>query len=53
MSLFGEGLTTIFIGFYYEKKEEEINELFMKALSFGCKLKSDAMRKLLSSKKSE
>ncbi|MED6173882.1 3beta-hydroxysteroid-dehydrogenase/decarboxylase isoform 2 [Stylosanthes scabra] len=47
-------LTTAFIGFYiYEKKEEEIDELFMKALSFGCKLKSDAMRKLLSSKKSE
>ncbi|XP_020970303.1 3beta-hydroxysteroid-dehydrogenase/decarboxylase [Arachis ipaensis] len=53
-NLYKIGLTTAFIAFYiYEKKEEEIDDLFIKALSFGCKLKSDAIRKFLPSKKSE
>ncbi|XP_057737509.1 3beta-hydroxysteroid-dehydrogenase/decarboxylase-like isoform X2 [Arachis stenosperma] len=53
-NLYKIGLTTAFIAFYiYEKKEEEIDDLFIKALSFGCKLKSDAIRKFLPSKKSD
>ena len=48
------GLTAAFIAFYvYEKKEEEIDDLFIKTHSFGCKLKSDLTRKFLPSKKTD
>lgn len=46
------GVTFAFIAFYvYEQKEEDIDDLFIKTHSFGCKLKSDLTRKFLSSKK--
>lgn len=46
------GLTFAFIAFYvYEKKEQDIDAVFIKAHSFGCKVKSDFIRKFLSSKK--
>lgn len=46
------GLSFAFIAFYvYEKKEEDIDGIFIRTHSFGCKLKSDFTRKFLSSKK--
>jgi sterol-4alpha-carboxylate 3-dehydrogenase (decarboxylating) len=46
------GLTLAFIAFYvYEKKEEDIDSLFIKTHTFGCKLKSDLTKKFLTSKK--
>ncbi|XP_073301684.1 3beta-hydroxysteroid-dehydrogenase/decarboxylase-like isoform X1 [Primulina huaijiensis] len=51
-NLFVIGLPIIFIAFVvYEKKEEEIDDLVVKALSFGCKFKSDSTRILSNSKK--
>ncbi|KAH1241402.1 3beta-hydroxysteroid-dehydrogenase/decarboxylase isoform 2 [Glycine max] len=51
-SLYTIGVTFAFIAFYvYEQKEEDIDDLFIKTHSFGCKLKSDLTRKFLSSKK--
>lgn len=51
-NLYTIGLTFAFIAFYvYEKKEEEIDGIFLKMHSFGCKLISDLNRKFLSSKK--
>jgi sterol-4alpha-carboxylate 3-dehydrogenase (decarboxylating) len=46
------GLTLAFIAFYvYEKKEEDIDSLFIKTHTFGCKFKSDLTKKFLTSKK--
>ncbi|KAG8375454.1 hypothetical protein BUALT_Bualt10G0101600 [Buddleja alternifolia] len=46
------GLPITFIAFVvYEKKEEEIDNIVLKALSFGCKLKSDVTAKVSNSKK--
>ncbi|KAK2440970.1 3beta-hydroxysteroid-dehydrogenase/decarboxylase [Trifolium repens] len=51
-SLYTIGLTLAFIAFYvYEKKEEDIDSLFIKTHTFGCKLKSDLTKKFLTSKK--
>jgi len=48
------GVTFAFIAFYvYEKKEEDIDGIFIKTRSFSCKLKSDLTKKFLSSKKSD
>ncbi|XWS70158.1 hypothetical protein CRYUN_Cryun03dG0025200 [Craigia yunnanensis] len=48
------GLPFAFIAFYvYEKKEQEIEALFLEAFSMGCKLKSDIAGKLVTSKKSD
>ncbi|KAK4435777.1 3beta-hydroxysteroid-dehydrogenase/decarboxylase isoform 2 [Sesamum alatum] len=48
------GLPFAFISFVvYEKKEEEIDNLVRKFLSFGCKLKSDVNGKVSSSKKQQ
>ncbi|KAL0393963.1 UNVERIFIED_CONTAM: 3beta-hydroxysteroid-dehydrogenase/decarboxylase isoform 2 [Sesamum latifolium] len=48
------GLPFAFISFVvYEKKEEEIDNLVRKFLSFGCKLKSDVNGKISSSKKQQ
>lgn len=48
------GLPITFISFaVYEKKEEEIDNLVLKVLSFGCKLKSDAIGKISNSKKQQ
>ncbi|XP_054797227.1 3beta-hydroxysteroid-dehydrogenase/decarboxylase-like isoform X1 [Prosopis cineraria] len=46
------GIAFAFIAFYvYEKKEQEIDALFLKTQHFGCKLKSDFSGRFLSSKK--
>jgi sterol-4alpha-carboxylate 3-dehydrogenase (decarboxylating) len=46
------GLTLAFVAFYvYEKKEDDIDNLLIKAHTFGCKLKSDLTKKFLTSKK--
>ncbi|KAE9586902.1 hypothetical protein Lal_00004624 [Lupinus albus] len=46
------GLAFAFVAFYiYEKKEEDIDGIFIKIHSFGCKLNSDFTRKFLLSKK--
>ncbi|XP_061374909.1 3beta-hydroxysteroid-dehydrogenase/decarboxylase isoform X2 [Gastrolobium bilobum] len=51
-NIYAIGLTFAFIAFYvYEKKEEDIDGIFIKTHSFGCKLISDFARKFLSSKK--
>lgn len=48
------GVPLAFISFVvYEKKEEEIDDLVRKFLSFGCKLKSDVSGKISSSKKQQ
>ncbi|PIN12525.1 C-3 sterol dehydrogenase/3-beta-hydroxysteroid dehydrogenase [Handroanthus impetiginosus] len=48
------GLPIAFISFVvYEKKEEEIDNLVLKVLSFGCKLKSDVTGKISNSKKQQ
>ncbi|XP_073050960.1 3beta-hydroxysteroid-dehydrogenase/decarboxylase-like [Primulina eburnea] len=53
-NIFVIGLPIIFIAFVvYEKKEEEIDNLVIKALSFGCKLKSDLTRKVSNSEKQQ
>ncbi|KAL3819083.1 hypothetical protein ACJIZ3_004988 [Penstemon smallii] len=46
------GLSIAFTAFIvYEKKEEEIDNFFLKVVSFGCKVKSDVTSKISSSKK--
>ncbi|KAE9609293.1 hypothetical protein Lal_00020596 [Lupinus albus] len=51
-NLYTIGLAFVFVAFYvYEKKEEDIDGIFMTIHSFGCKLKSDFTRKFLLSKK--
>ncbi|XVE97784.1 hypothetical protein REPUB_Repub03eG0048600 [Reevesia pubescens] len=53
-TMFVIGLPLAFISFYvYEKKEQEIDALFLEALSMGCKLKSDISKKLVASKKND
>ncbi|KAH6837097.1 3beta-hydroxysteroid-dehydrogenase/decarboxylase isoform 2 [Perilla frutescens var. hirtella] len=53
-NVFAIGLPIIFISFaVYEKKEEEIDNLVLKALSFVCKLKSDTIAKISNSKKQQ
>ncbi|GMY09532.1 3beta-hydroxysteroid-dehydrogenase/ decarboxylase-like [Fagus crenata] len=53
-SLFVIGLPVAFVAFYvYEKKEQEIDAMVLDALSLGCKLKSDIVRKFVTSKKIE
>ncbi|KAK6137113.1 hypothetical protein DH2020_029144 [Rehmannia glutinosa] len=48
------GLPIAFISFaVYEKKEEEIDNLVLKVLSCGCKLKSDVTGKISNSKKQQ
>ncbi|KAL8063540.1 hypothetical protein ABFX02_01G032600 [Erythranthe guttata] len=48
------GIPIAFISFVvYEKKEEEIDNLADKLLSFGCKLKSDVTGKISNSKKQQ
>ncbi|XP_027354534.1 3beta-hydroxysteroid-dehydrogenase/decarboxylase isoform X2 [Abrus precatorius] len=50
-NLYTIGLTLAFIAFYvYERKEEDIDGIFIKTSSFGCKLKSDFTSKFLASK---
>lgn len=52
-SIFIIGIPFIFIAFYlYEKKEEEIDVLFQRALSFASKMKSDVTERLLTPKHS-
>ncbi|CAL5204923.1 unnamed protein product [Lathyrus oleraceus] len=51
-NLYTTGITLAFIAFYvYEKKEEDIDNIFIKTHTFGCKLKSDITKKFLTSKK--
>ncbi|KAG5555666.1 hypothetical protein RHGRI_006349 [Rhododendron griersonianum] len=51
-NLFIIGLPIAFVAFFvYEKKEEEIDHLVSKFLSFGCKLKSNVTGKCLKSEK--
>ncbi|XP_019417426.1 PREDICTED: 3beta-hydroxysteroid-dehydrogenase/decarboxylase-like [Lupinus angustifolius] len=51
-SLYIIGIAFVFVAFYvYEKKEEDIDGIFITIHSFGCKLKSDFTRKFLLSKK--
>ncbi|KAG6657249.1 3beta-hydroxysteroid-dehydrogenase/decarboxylase-like [Carya illinoinensis] len=53
-SFFVIGLPVAFIAFYvYEKKEQEIDSLVLGTLSLGCKLKSDVVKKFVTSKKSD
>ncbi|KAG2711439.1 hypothetical protein I3760_04G077100 [Carya illinoinensis] len=48
------GLPVAFIAFYvYEKKEQENDSLVLGTLSLGCKLKSDVVKKFVTSKKSD
>ncbi|KAF3953646.1 hypothetical protein CMV_020926, partial [Castanea mollissima] len=50
-SLFVIGLPVAFLAFYvYEKKEQEIDAMVMDALTLGCKLKSEIVRKFVTSK---
>ncbi|XP_058108580.1 3beta-hydroxysteroid-dehydrogenase/decarboxylase isoform X1 [Magnolia sinica] len=52
-SIFVTGVPFVFVAFYvYEKREEEIDGLVYQALSFALKLKSDVMRKFVTSKQS-
>lgn len=45
-------LPIAFVAFFvYEKKEEEIDHMVSKVLAFGCKLKSDVIRKGVKSEK--
>ncbi|KAF5457914.1 hypothetical protein F2P56_021987 [Juglans regia] len=47
-------LPVVFIAFYvYEKKEKEIDSLVLGTLSLGRKLKSDVVKKVVTSKKSD
>ncbi|KDP34007.1 hypothetical protein JCGZ_07578 [Jatropha curcas] len=53
-SLFVIGLPVAFLAFcLYEKNEEAIDGMFLEALSFGCKLKSDISKKVVGVKKNE
>ncbi|KAF4351434.1 hypothetical protein G4B88_024815 [Cannabis sativa] len=53
-SLFVIGLPVAFLAFYiYEKKEQEIDSIFLEVLSCGSKLKSDIVKKLRRSKRTE
>ncbi|XP_030926225.1 3beta-hydroxysteroid-dehydrogenase/decarboxylase-like [Quercus lobata] len=50
-SLFVIGLPVAFLAIYvYEKKEQEIDAMVMDALTLGCKLKSEIVRKFVTSK---
>ncbi|CAL5399206.1 unnamed protein product [Camellia sinensis] len=51
-NLFVIGLPVVFVAFFvHEKKEEEIDGLIYRIISYGCKLKSDTARKFFNSKK--
>ncbi|BFG18035.1 hypothetical protein CerSpe_043090 [Prunus speciosa] len=53
-NLFVIGVPAAFVVFYvYEKEEQKIDALALEALSRGCKLKSDIVRKVCTSKKIE
>ncbi|PON66550.1 Hopanoid-associated sugar epimerase [Parasponia andersonii] len=53
-SLFVVGLPLAFLAFYiYEKKEQEIDSMFLDVFSWGSKLKSDIVTKFQRSKKIE
>ncbi|CAB4296554.1 unnamed protein product [Prunus armeniaca] len=53
-NLFVIGVPAAFVVFYaYEKEEQKIDALVLEALSRGCKLKSDIVRKVCTSKKIE
>lgn len=42
------GLPVAFLAFYvYEKKEQQIDAIVMDALTLGCKLKSEIVRKFV------
>ncbi|CAL5401965.1 unnamed protein product [Camellia sinensis] len=51
-NLFVIGLPVVSVAFFvHEKKEEEIDGLIYRIISYGCKLKSDTARKFFNSKK--